>query len=133
MKKFVYSVAGVFIAWSVLDVIIHGVLLQSSYDATQELWRPMEEMKMGLMSAVTLVVSAAFVGLYSMTSSRSVASGLRFGVLFGIATGVSMGFGMYGVMPFPLSLAFSWFGGTLLETAVAGAIVGAILKEGSEE
>ena len=119
----------VFVAWSILDFILHGVLLRATYEATASLWRPMDQMNMPLMYFVTLVFSACFVLIYGLlVGQKSLASGVRLGVLFGLATGVSMGFGSYTFMPIPLALAWSWFLGSWIEAIAAGAIVGAIIK-----
>ncbi|HCR15895.1 MAG TPA: hypothetical protein DIU35_00290 [Candidatus Latescibacteria bacterium] len=48
MKRTVLAIILVFIAWSILDFLIHAVILQASYAATIDLWRPSAEMKMGL-------------------------------------------------------------------------------------
>ena len=45
MKKVILAILAVFIAWSVMDFLIHGVILHASYAATASLWRPMSEMK----------------------------------------------------------------------------------------
>ncbi len=129
LKRTVLAVVAVFIAWSVLDFILHGVLLKSTYMATASLWRPMEEMNMPLMNFVTLVVAACFVLIYGLlVGQKSLMAGIGFGVLFGLASGISMGFGSYSYMPIPLTLAWSWFAGSLLQAITAGAIVGAIIK-----
>jgi hypothetical protein len=64
-KKLLLAVLILFVTWSVLDFLIHGMILRSTYQETPELWRPMEEMKMGLMYVVTAVYAAAFVGIYA--------------------------------------------------------------------
>lgn len=129
LKRLAISVVAVFIAWSVLDVLIHGIFLQATYDATANLWRPMEEMNMPLMYIVTFAYTTCFVLIYGIfVGDKSLSTGIKFGALFGLAAGISMGFGSYSYMPIPLSLASSWFAGTLLEAIVAGAIVGAIVK-----
>ncbi len=128
-KRTILAVVAVFVAWSVLDVIIHGILLESTYEATASLWRPMDEMSMPLMYGVTLVFTACFVLIYGLlVEPKSLASGLKFGALFGLAVGISMGLGSYIYMPIPVTLAWSWLFGTLFEAIVAGAIVGAIIK-----
>ena len=128
-KRILIAIVAIFLTWSVLDFVIHGVLLQSTYEATAALWRPMEEMKMGLMYLVTLLFTSCFVLIYAMLiSDKSMAAGIKYGVLFGLAMGVSMGFGSYSYMPIPYTLAFTWFAGSLVESIVAGAIVGAIVK-----
>jgi hypothetical protein len=130
MKRFILSVIVVFLAWSVMDYIIHGVILQSSYAATASLWRPMGEMKMGVMYVSVLIAAVAFVLIFFRFFSRKgVGMGLKYGLCFGIATGVSMGYGSYSVMPIPYHMAFTWFLGSVIEAAVGGMIAGAIIKE----
>jgi len=90
----------------------------------------MEEMNMPLMHLVTLVFTIAFVTIYRLlVTPKSIVSGIQYGALFGLAVGISMGFGSYSYMPIPVSLAWSWFIGSMIEAIVAGAIVGAVLKE----
>ena len=119
----------VFIVWSILDFLIHGLLLQSIYAATSNMWRPMDKMNRPLMSLVTMVFTACFVAIYGfLIEQKSLMSGIRFGAIFGLATGMSMGFGSYSYMPIPLSLAWSWFLGSWVEAIIAGAVVGTIVK-----
>jgi hypothetical protein len=129
LKRTILTVVVVFIVWSVLDFIIHGILLRSTYEATANLWRPMDQMNMPLMYFVTLVFSACFVLIYRLlVGQKSLVSGIKFGALFGLATGVSMGFGSYTYMPIPLTLAWTWFVGSWIEAMAGGAIVGALIK-----
>lgn len=134
LKQTIWSVITVFILWSVLDFFIHSVLLQSTYQETAHLWRPMDEMKMPLMSFVTLIFSICFVSIYSyLIDSKSLQSGIKYGVIFGVATGTSMGFGSYCYMPIPLSLAFSWFAASLVELSLAGLVVGLVIKTSNDD
>ena len=134
LKQTTWSVIAVFILWSVLDFLIHSVLLQSPYQETAHLWRPMDEMKMPLMSFVTLIFSICFVSIYSyLIDSKSLQSGIKYGVIFGVATGTSMGFGSYCYMPIPLSLAVSWFAASLVELSLAGLVVGLVIKTSNDD
>jgi len=129
-KRWLLALIVLFVVWSVLDFVIHGVLLKPSYEATANLWRPMNEMNMPLISFVTFVFTACFLLIYGLfVSNKSVTIGIKFGLLFGLASGVTMGFGSYSYMPIPLALAWSWFFGTLLQLVVAGGIVGVMVKE----
>ncbi|MEE9345866.1 MAG: hypothetical protein V3U88_09705 [Methylococcales bacterium] len=129
LKKSIWAVIAVFIAWSILDFIIHGVLLKSTYQATANLWRPEDEMNMLLMSVVTLIFSICFVAIYSyLIHPKSLASGIKYGLIFGVATGVSMGFGSYCYMPISMSLAVSWFVASVVELALSGCLVGLLVK-----
>jgi len=128
-KRTLLAVVAVFIAWFIMNSILHGVLLRPTYEATANLWRPMDQMNMPLIYFVTLVFSACFVLIYGLlVGQKSLLSGIKFGVLFGLATGTTMGFGSYSYMPIPLTLAWSWFFGSWIEAIIAGAIVGAIVK-----
>ncbi len=129
VKRGILAVIAVFIVWSILDFIIHGVLLQPTYEATAELWRPMQQMKMSIMYVVTLLFIVCFVAIYGfLITNKSVLSGATFGVLFGLAMGISMGFGSYSYMPIPLTLAWSWFFGSVVQATIAGVIVGTVVK-----
>lgn len=129
----VLAVVAVFLTWSILDVVTHGMLLDPIYQATADLWRPMEEMNMALMYSIALATAACFVMIYTfLVTRKSLAAGLKLGTLFGLASGISMGWGFYGFMPIPLSLAWGWFLGILINYVLAGALVGAIVKSREE-
>lgn len=130
MKKIIPAVLAVFIAWSVFDFVIHGIILRSSYEATAKLWRPMGEMKMGLMYVTVLIATLPFVAIYSrFVAAKKIATGVKYGLWFGLGTGVSMGYGTYAVMPIPYNMALGWFLGSLVEAALGGLIVGLIIRE----
>lgn len=130
LKRIILAVIAIFVAWSALDFVIHGLILGPTYAATPQLWRPMNEMKMGILHVSVLLTAVAFVCIYAFLAGRkNVVSGLLFGLLFGLGTGVSMGFGTYSVMPIPLDMAIVWFVGTVVEFVVGGVTVGFIVKE----
>ena len=81
------------------------------------------------MYVITLLFVACFVLIYALLiDKKSLMTGIKYGVIFGLAKGLTMGFGSYCYMPIPLMLAVSWFLAGLVEVAIAGAIVGAIIK-----
>ena len=130
MKRIILAIVAVFVAWSALDFLLHGLILRRTYEATAHLWRPMAEMKMGVMHVAVFIFSMAFVLIYArLVREKSIGRGLYYGLLFGLATGVSMGYGSYAVMPIPYHLAFAWFAGSLVEATVSGVIVGVIIRK----
>lgn len=130
IKRTIIAIIVVFIAWSVLDFIIHGIVLQPIYVDTAVLWRPMEEMNRGLMSLVVFITAAVFTAIYAqLIKPKKTIAGLSYGLLFGLGTGISMGFGTYCVMPIPFSLAIGWFLGTVVKVTAGGWLVGLIVKE----
>ncbi|RQV99026.1 MAG: DUF2177 family protein [Calditrichaeota bacterium] len=130
-RKLLLATLVVFIVWTVLDFVIHGLLLQSAYEGSMQLWRPMPEMKTGLMYLVRLVAALVFVTIYvRLISPKNMKNGLYYGLLFGLGTGISMGYGTYSVQPIPYIMALTWFLGTLVEAILGGVLTALIVKEG---
>ena len=78
MRKIGLASVLVFVVWSVLDFVLHGLILQSAYAEQPDLWRPQDEMSMPLIWVVTggefdggaIKVSATertFINLYEWT------------------------------------------------------------------
>ena len=129
MKKTILATAAVFVAWSVMDFIIHGVILRGAYAATPALWRPMAEMKMWLMYFTTLVHAGAFVYIYArFIAEKGIGTGMLFGCIYGLGVGISMGYGSFSVMPLPYVMAFVWFMGSVIEATIGGLIAAMIVK-----
>ncbi len=130
MKRGILAVAAVFVTWSVLDYVIHMVLLSTSYEATAHLWRSPEDMKIGLMYFNVLIVAIIFVYIYAKFFARKgTCTGVSYGLLWGISWGISMGYGSYSVMPIPYHMALTWFLGTVVEMTLGGLLLGLIIKE----
>ncbi len=129
-KRFILAVVAVFLAWSLLDIVIHQVILMGEYGATADLWRPPAEIMIGLIYVVTLISAVVFVSIYKFLICRKELSrAIQYGLLFGVAIGIGMGYGSYAVMPFTHTIALVWFLGTVVQGGVAGALLGLIVKE----
>jgi len=89
MKRLFFAILGVFVMWTVCDYIIHSVLLRAEYEATADLWRPMSEIKNGLLVFVTLISAFVFVSIYErFFARRGVGTGVKYGLLFGLGGGI---------------------------------------------
>ena len=130
MLKKLLAIIGVIVAAVVADFVIHGKLLMGQYIATASLWRPMEQMNMGLSTMVTIAFSIVFVFfLDRYVTNKDWLSGGTFGAWYGFAAGLCMGFGSFVYMPIPKTLAIGWFLAELVRSTVMGTVAGAILKE----
>ncbi len=130
LKKYLLSVVLVFVLWSVLEFVIHGIILSQAYQATASLWRPMAEMKVGLMHLSSFIAAAAFVGVYALlVTDKSIKTGILYGVLMGLFSGVPMAMGSYSYMPITGYIAVVWFFGSVILMTLAGLCVGMILKK----
>jgi hypothetical protein len=129
-KKLILGTLAVFVAWYILDFVIHMVILSSQYAATAHLWRPEAEMKNVLMIIVGLISALVFVYIYAgFVANKSMNTAIKYGVIFGIGAGISMGYGSYSVMPITYLTALGWFLGTLVETTVGGILLGLLVKD----
>jgi hypothetical protein len=132
VKQMIWAFLAIFVSWLALDFLLHRLLLRSTYDATANLWRPMDQLNLPLVYFVMLVLILSFVLIYGfLIDNKSLASGIKFGALFGLAISISAGFGTYIHMPIPLILAWSWFLGGWIKAIAAGAIVGALIRQHS--
>jgi hypothetical protein len=101
-------------------------------EASQELWRPFDQMNVALIYTVTVVLISVFVGIYGLlVRPKSLGIGLALGAFVGLALGVSAGLGTFIHMPIPPAVAWGWFVGGWLKGLVAGAIAGAVIVESS--
>lgn len=129
MKRLLMAWLAVFVAWAILDGIVHGLIFGSMYAALPNVWRPRSEIKIGVIYAGVLTTAAAFVAIYAVQiRSRGLVAGLLFGLLYGLAMGASLACGGYAVHPIQPELALGWFVLSVLEGAVAGLVVGWIIK-----
>ena len=132
MKRSLIAVAAIFVLWTILDYILHNHILMSTYEATPSLWRPMEEMmgKMWIMHLTVLVSALVFVYIYArFFAEKQMNSAVKYGIVYGISVGMGMGYGIYTVMPIPYVLASGWFWGAVVQTTLAGVLLGLIVKE----
>lgn len=129
-KRFILAVVAVFLAWSLLDIVIHQVILMGEYGATADLWRSPDEIMIGLIYVVTLISAVVFVSIYKFLICRKdLGRAIQYGLLFGVAIGIGMGYGSYAVMPLTHTIALVWSLGTVVQGGVAGALLGLIVKE----
>ncbi|MFW5427106.1 MAG: hypothetical protein ACKE8G_01925 [Methylophagaceae bacterium] len=130
MKQISLATITIFIVWSALGFLVHGILLQPIYEASASLWRSVDEIKMGLGYAVSLISAFGFVLIYTLfITPKSVSTALKFGFIWGIVAGINAGFATYAYMPIPESLAWAWYLDLVVGGVVAGWISGLMIKQ----
>jgi hypothetical protein len=123
-KKLLFGVIAVFVTIEVLDFLVHGVLLKSTYESLSTLWRPDMTSKMWIIHLVTLIGSFFFVYIFSKGyENKGVGEGLRYGLYIGIWMSVGMAYGTYSMIAIPYSLALQWFLYGVVEYIIAGAVL----------
>lgn len=130
MNKKVWIGAGVvFVLFTLLDFVIHGVLLKSEYAKMPNLFRPEEEMMIWLFIVVYAVIAFFFTLIFSKGyENKGIAEGVRYGTYIGLMMALPMAYGTYGSMPITYSLALQWFLYGLLEFIVCGVALALVFK-----
>jgi hypothetical protein len=129
MKSRLISVAIIVIAWMALDVGFHGIWLMGEYEATAGLWRPMDQMKNGVMNISTIATALFFVLIFcQLVSDKSLQKGVKLGVLVGLITGTGSALISYATMPITTTIALGWFLANVTKYTVAGVITGYFVK-----
>jgi hypothetical protein len=110
MKRVLGAGLAILVAWMAIDALLHRLFLAALYDANGGLWRPLDQLNIVLIYAVTFVLIGVFVGVYRLlVRPKSLGAGMALGVFVGLALGIASGFGTFIHMPIPLSLALGWF------------------------
>jgi hypothetical protein len=134
LKRVLLAGLSIFIAWTLLDLLLHRFFLAPLYLQNASLWRPFDQMNIALIYFVTFILIATFIGVYQLlVRPKSLGAGLRFGAFIGLALGVSVGFGVYIHMPIPLALAWGWLIGGWLKALAAGAIAGKLITDPQDQ
>lgn len=131
LKKLFLAFLAAFVVLFVLDFLLHGVLLKSSYmqlppammrsDAEFGRYFPLLVLGQMLIAfALALIFANGFAG-------GGVGAGVRLGLMFGL---IYFGTNLitFAVQPFTAGIVAAWTIGGFIQMAIAGAIVGAIYK-----
>ena len=129
LKKAVLAMIAVFILWSVIDYIIHGLMLRSTYEATARLWRPMAEMKTYLFYIVYAFVAFFFTLIFSKGyEAKGLLEGVRYGLYVALMIVLPHAYNSYATLQIPYSIALQWFLYGTVEYVLAGAFLSAAFQ-----
>lgn len=131
LKRLGLSCGAVFLVVFGYDFVLHNIVLKTDYVVTGYLWRPPEEMPryFGSLMFGQLLLSIAFCAIYAFLGNRQATA--RSGLIYGLLAGLLLcgpNFIYYAVQPMPLDLILKWTAGRLIQTALAGLVLGAIYR-----
>jgi len=126
-KKLWIGFAAVFVAMAVIEYLVNNFLMMSVYQQTANLWRPMEEMKMGLIFVTYLFFALFFTLIFSKGyEGKGLMEGVRYGFYVAMMVSVPAAYMTYATMPVPYELALKWFLYGTIENIILGCILSAI-------
>lgn len=120
-KKFWTGFVVVFVLMEILMFLIHGVILESAYQATKDVWRPDMMSLMWIYHVLAVIGSFFFTLIFSKGyEGKGMIEGVRYGLYIGIWMSAGMAYGSYSMINIPYSLALQWFFYGLIEYIVYG-------------
>lgn len=130
--KFLIAWVVILVLWMVAGIVVHGMLLQPDYLATN-LMRPEAEQEqyMVWMIVAHVIMAGAFVWIYSRGKEARpwLGQGLRFGLAVALLAVVPLYLVYYAVQPLPGMLVVKQIVFDTIVTLVLGAVVAFIYRD----
>ena len=128
-KRWLLCSLGVYVAYRILDYILHGLILAGCYEATASVWRPDMESKMWIMWITSAIFSLLFVYIFTKGyEGKGILEGARYGLWMGLLVSIPMAYGSYATLDIPYSLAASWWVLGTIEIIILGIVAAWLYK-----
>jgi len=109
-KKFWVGFVVVFVAMEILSYLIHEVILGSTYQSIQDVWRQDMVSLMWIYHVLAVIGAFFFTLIFSKGyEGKGAVEGVRYGLYIGIWMSSGMAYGSYAMINIPYSLAVQWF------------------------
>ncbi|HEY9166007.1 MAG TPA: hypothetical protein VIS48_07595 [Candidatus Kryptonia bacterium] len=133
-KKVWLGALVVFIVLELLMILVDGVLLASTYQSVQGVWRPDMNSKIWIYHVINVFTAFFFTFIFSKGyEKKGVMEGVRYGFYIGVWMSVGMAYGTYAMVAIPYSLALQWFIYGIIEYIIAGVALSYVFKEKSAQ
>ena len=127
LKRFVIASIVVFLAFEIINAIVHVGILGKVYES-MDIWRPDMMSKMWIMHAGQLILAFLFTYIFIKGyENKGIAEGVRYGIIIGLFANIPA-FYAYAMYPVTFSLCFQWFIYGTIEFIICGLIASAIYK-----
>jgi len=121
-KKVLVGFIVVFVLMEIMSFLIHGLILESTYQSLQNLWRPDMMNLMWVYHVISVIGAFFFTFIFSKGyEGKGVVEGCRYGLYIGIWMSVGMAYGTYAMIAIPYSLAIQWLIYGIIEYVIYGA------------
>lgn len=127
-KKLWIGFIVIFIAMAVLNIIVHGFILSSTYQ-TEEVNKIMRsEAEMNSMMWIYYVVYIFQAFFFTLIFSKwykgkGIIEGVQYGCYMGLLMATPMAYASYAMYPMPYSLALQWFIYGIIQYIIMGIII----------
>jgi len=129
VKRFIWASIAVFVAFEVIDVIVHMIILRSAYESLSAIWRPDMMSLYWIFTVGALIMAFLFVYIFIKGyENKGIMEGIRYGVIIGLFANIPYGFYSYAMYPLPFSLCLQWFIYGMIGFIICGIIAAAVYK-----
>ncbi len=119
-----------FIVLEILMFLVNRVLLMSTYNSIQGVWRPDMNSKIWIYHVINIFNAFFFTFVFSKGyEKKGILEGVRYGFYIGVWLSVGMAYGSYAMIAIPYSLALQWFIYGVIEYMITGAVLAMVFKE----
>ena len=132
-KKLWITFIVVFVVYFILDWLVNGVLLNSTYMAEDvaKIMRPEAEINSNMW--IIIICDLFYTFFFTLIFSKGFENkgwmeGVRFGLYVGLMVSVPMAYITYAVQPIPYSLALQWFIYGTLSNIIIGIVAALMYK-----
>ena len=137
-KKLWIGFIVIFIAMAVLNMIIHGFILSSTYqtDEVSKIMRPESEMNsmMWIYYVVYIIQAFFFAFIFSKGyEGKGIMEGVRYGLYMGLLMATPMAYASYAMYPMPYSLALQWFIYGMIQYIILGILIALVYKKNRQQ
>ena len=130
-KKFFIALIAIYVVGGILNFLVHGVLLMSTYQELASVWRPQSEMDsyMWIQWVTSLFLCFFFVYIFVRGyEGRGIMEGVRFGLVIWAFMTIPSVYSQFMVYPLPYSLILKWLFSDLVIWVVMGVLTALIYK-----
>ena len=129
VKRFVWASIAVFIAFEIIDAVVHMVILKKTYEALGPIWRPDMMSLTWIFHVGSLILAFLFTYIFVKGyENKGIAEGVRYGIIIGLFFNITFEFFDYAMFPLPLSLCVQWFIYGMIGFVICGIIAAGIYK-----
>ena len=127
-KKLWIGFIVIFISMAVLNIIIHGFILSSTYQTEEvsKIMRSEAEMNsmMWIYYVVYIIQAFFFTFIFAKGyEGKGIMEGVRYGLYMGFLMATPMAYASYAMYPMPYSLALQWFIYGIIQYIILGIII----------
>ena len=123
-KKLWLGFVAVFVTTEILNFLVNGLILGSTFQSLQNIFRQDMMSKMWIYHVIMVVGSFFFVFIFSKGyEGKGIGEGVRYGLYIGIWMSIGMSYGTYAMIAIPYSLALQWFIYGVITYVIMGVVL----------